>query len=632
MVKITLPNGRKKEFKKGITPSEIAKAANIKESKAFVAARVNGEAIDLHRPINKDSEIKFLTFDQEEGRDVFRHSGAHVMAQAVLRLYPQAQLTIGPVIEDGFYYDIAYSKTFTPEDLKNIEKEMKKIVNENHQIKRKELTKAQAMKLFGKNPFKKELINEFKKGDTISAYEQGEFVDLCSGPHLPRTGMIKGFKLTKVAGAYWRADSKNQQLQRIYGVAFPDKKLLNIHLKWLEEAEKRDHRKLGKQLDLFSFREEGPGFPFFHPKGTIIKNELIEFWRDEHIKAGYQEISTPQILSMELWKKSGHWDHYKEHMYFTKVDEHDFAVKPMNCPGAMLVYKSHMHSYKELPFRLGELGVVHRHELSGVVSGLFRVRNFTQDDAHIFVTPEQLEAEILNIIKLTDKFYKVFGFEYHLELSTRPEKAMGEKALWDKAEKALENSLRKSKIKYNLNPGDGAFYGPKIDFHIKDALGRTWQCGTVQVDFQMPEKFGLSYEGKDGKKHVPVVIHRVIYGSLERFIGILIEHYAGRFPLWFSPEQVRIITVAERFKKYADQISQEYSEAGIRSSVDSKNESVSYKVRDAQLQKVSYILVVGDRELKNKTVTVRTSDGKVVGEKKPEAFLKKLLKEIENKG
>ncbi len=629
MLKITLPNGAKKSFKKGITPAGVAEALGLRNR--FLAARVNDEVVDLDRPIHKDAKVELLTFEQEQGRDVFRHSGAHLMAQAIMRLYPKALLTIGPVVEDGFYYDIDYTKPFTPEDLRKIEKEMEKIVNENLQIRRSEITRAQALKVFGKNPYKKELINEFRKTEKISAYQQGEFIDLCTGPHLPRTGLIRAFRLTKVAGAYWRADARNRQLQRIYGIAFPDRPLLDSHLKFLEEAEKRDHRKLGRELDLFSVKEEGPGFPFFHPKGMTIKNALIDYWRREHVRHGYSEISTPIILGRELWERSGHWEHYRENMYFTKIDNNDYAIKPMNCPGAMLVYKTHLHSYRDLPLRLAELGLVHRHELSGVVSGLFRVRNFTQDDAHIFVTPEQLESEIINIINLTDKFYKVFGFSYHLELSTRPAKAMGAKALWDNAEAALENALKKNKFSYKLNPGQGAFYGPKIDFHLRDALGRTWQCATVQVDFQMPEKFGLTYEGKDGKRHAPVVLHRVIYGSLERFIAILIEHYAGKFPMWLSPEQVRIITVADRFADYAKKLNDDFINAGLRSTFDATSQTVSYKVREAQLQKVNYILVVGEKEQQNGTVTVRTRDNKALGEEKPEQLIKRLLKEIEDK-
>ncbi|MCP3683950.1 MAG: threonine--tRNA ligase, partial [bacterium] len=530
MAKITLPDGSVKELEKDSTLKDLF-------GKEVFAAKLDGVAVDLSTVPEKDGKVEPITFESDEGKAIFWHSAAHVMAQAITRVFPNALLTIGPNWENGFYYDIDH-EAFKPEDMKKISKEMDRIVNNNIKIEKKVLSEKEALELFKNNPYKIEMIKELE--GEITAYSQGDFIDLCRGPHVPSTNYIKAFKLTKISGSYWRGDANNKSLQRIYGLAFPDKKQLFEYTQRMAEAEKRDHRVLGKRLELFSIHEESPGCPFFHPKGITIINELMDFWRDEHRKAGYKEIKTPLILNRKLWEQSGHWAHYKENMYFTKIDKQDFAVKPMNCPGAMLVYKNSIHSYRELPLRLAEMGIVHRHELSGVLAGLFRVRCFTQDDAHIFMTPDQISVEVQKLIDLIDRFYKTFGFDYHVELSTKPEKAMGAQKLWDDAENSLKGALKAKNIDFKLNPGDGAFYGPKIDFHVKDCIGRTWQCGTIQLDFQMPEKFDVTYEGEDGKKHMPATLHRVIYGSIERFLGILIEHYAGKFPMWLSPVQVRV--------------------------------------------------------------------------------------------
>ncbi len=559
-----------------------------------------------------------------------RHSTSHILAQAVKKLFPGTKLGIGPAIEDGFYYDFDVKKPFTPEDLKKIEHEMNNLIRQNLEFKKKEISKAKAKTLFKNEPYKLELINELE-GSKAIIYTQGDFTDLCKGPHVKNSKVLKAFKLTKIAGAYWKGDSKNKMLQRIYGVVFHDKDELKKYLTQLEEAEKRDHRKLGKQLDLFSVHDEAPGMPFFHDKGTFIFNTLVDFMRNEMKKRGYEENITPMLLNKQLWLKSGHWDHYKENMYFTKIDKTDYAIKPMNCPGNLLIYKTKVHSYKELPLKVGEFGLVYRHELSGVLSGLFRVRAFTQDDAHIFCEEHQLKDSIIELIELCDYTYKTFGFIYEVELSTRPEKAMGSKEVWDKAEKFLKQALNTKKIKYKINKGEGAFYGPKIDFHLKDCIGRKWQCGTIQVDFSMPEKFNLTYEGKDGRPHTPVMIHRAIYGSIERFLGILIEHYAGKFPLWLNPVQVRILTVADRFNNYADKVCKQIKQAGLRVEVDKRAESISKKVREAQLAKINYILVVGEKEIKNNTVTIRTRDNVVHDAQKIDTFIKKLLEENNKK-
>ncbi len=574
-------------------------------------------------------KIKAADSKDKESIEALRHSTAHVLAQAVTELFPNAKPTIGPNVEEGFYYDFDIEHHFTPEDVKKIEKKMQEIINKDLKIQRVELSVKEAKNIFKNNKYKIELIEELN--EPSSAYKQGDFIDLCRGPHVPSTGKIKAFKIIKIAGAYWRGNAKNKQLQRIYGISFPDKKQLRKYIFMLEEAEKRDHRKIGKQLDLFSLHEEGPGFIFFHPKGVIIINILKDFLRKELDRLGYKEIMTPLILSRKLWEQSGHWDHYKESMYFTKVEGKDFAVKPMNCPGAVLIYKEKLPSYRDLPIKLSELGIVHRNELSGVLAGLFRVRAFMQDDAHIFCTQNQVEKEVLQLIDLTDFIYKTFNFTYHIELSTRPEKFSGKKENWDKAEKALADALNKRKIKYKLNPGEGAFYGPKIDFHIKDCLGRTWQCATIQVDFSMPEKFDLKYIADDGNKHTPVMLHRTIYGSLERFLGILIEHYAGKFPLWLAPIQARVLTVADRFNLYAEKIKEELEKNNIRVDMDIRTESVGYKVREAQSQKIPVVINVGEKEEKNQTVAVRTLDNKLHFNVKIDDLIKRILNNIEKK-
>ena len=625
-IKITFADKSKKSYKKGTTLLEISQDIGLR---AALAAKIDDKRYDLSHQVNRDSKVQFLTFRDEEGKEIFHHSSAHLMAAAVLKLYPKAKPTIGPSVEEGFYYDFDMPP-LTPEDLKKIEAEMQKLVKEDYPFLKEDIGTKEALKQFKNNPYKKEMIKELKS-KKVSFYTIDDFTDLCRGPHVPSTKYLKAFKLTKVSSAYWRADSSKQSLQRIYGISFPDKKELRKYLHMLEEAEKRDHRKIGKRLELFSFHEEGPGFVFFQPKGMTIINILKDFWREEHRKAGYVEIQTPIILNKNLWLRSGHWEHYKENMYFTKIDKQDYAVKPMNCPGGILVYKNKLHSYRELPLRIAEMGLVHRHELSGVLSGLFRARAFTQDDAHLYVTEKQLEDEIIGIINLTDRFYKIFGFDYHVELSTKPEKCIGSDKMWETAEKALEKALKSRKVDYKVNPGEGAFYGPKIDFHIKDCLGRTWQCATIQCDFAMPEKFDLTYEGQDGKKHRPVMLHRVVYGSIERFLGILIEHYAGRFPLWLSPVQTKVIAIADRHAKYAEEVYKKLFDAGIRVELDTRAETVSYKVRDAQLDQINYIGVVGDKEEQSKSITIRTREGKVIGEFKLDDFIRKVKKEVDEK-
>ncbi len=628
-IKITLPDGSAKEYEKGITGLEIAESIGKRLAQDALAIEVNGKLMDLSAKINGDSKIKIITFKDKQGIEVFRHSTAHILAQAVTELFPGVKLTIGPVVDEGFYYDFDIDHHFTPEDIKKIEEKMQEIVEKDYKVKRIELDAKEAKKVFKDNPYKIELIKELN--EPASAYGQGNFIDLCKGPHVQSTGKIKAFKITKIAGAYWKGDVKNKQLQRIYGISFPEKRQLSDYLTMIEEAEKRDHRKIGKQLDLFSLHEEGPGFIFFHPKGVIVINILKEFMRKELARLGYKEIITPLILSRALWEQSGHWDHYRENMYFTKVDEKDFAVKPMNCPGAILIYKEKLPSYRDLPIRFSEFGMDHRHELSGVLAGLFRVRAFTQDDAHIFCTEGHIQQEVMQLIELVDFAYKTFNFPYRIELSTRPEKFAGKIENWSKAEKALEDALKSKKIEYKINPGDGAFYGPKIDFHIKDCIGRTWQCATIQIDFSMPEKFGLNYIAEDGNKHAPVMIHRAIFGSIERFFGILIEHYAGKFPLWLAPVQARILTVADRFSLYANKIKEELEKNNIRVEIDARTESVEYKVREAQLQKIPLILTVGEKEEKNETVAVRTLDNNVKFGVKVNGLIKEILGNVEKK-
>ncbi|HQL36701.1 MAG TPA: threonine--tRNA ligase [Bacillota bacterium] len=633
MVKITLKDGSVKEYKKGTTVEEIVASIGSGLLKAALAAKLNGKVVDLRTPVNEDCSLEVLTFDDDDGKWALRHTGSHILAQAVKRLYPDAKLAIGPAIDTGFYYDIDSDEPFSEEDLAAIEKEMEKIVKEDLRLERFELPRSEALDMMGRmgESYKVELINDLPEDAVISFYKQGEFVDLCAGPHAPSTGKVKAFKLLSVAGAYWRGNEKNKMLQRIYGTAYTKKSELEEYLNMLEEAKRRDHRKLGKELDLFSLHEEGPGFPFFHPKGMIIRNELENFWRDIHRKHGYKEIKTPVILNEDLWHQSGHWDHYKDNMYFTTIDEKTYAVKPMNCPGGILIYKNAMYSYRDLPLRMGELGLVHRHELSGALHGLMRVRNFTQDDAHLYLTPEQIKEEVLGVISLTDYIYKLFGFSYRVELSTRPENSMGSDEDWENATEALRNALEASSLPYKINEGDGAFYGPKIDFHLEDCIGRTWQCGTIQLDFQMPEKFNLTYVGADGEKHRPVMIHRTIFGSIERFIGILIENYAGAFPVWLAPVQVIILPVSEKQKEYAEKLNKRLEDLNIRAEADLRSEKVGYKIREAQMQKIPYMLVVGDKEMESGSVSVRDRKEGDIGVMKFEDFLSKIQDEIKNK-
>lgn len=633
MIKITFPDGSVREYQEGITPLEIARSISNSLAKKVLVAKVNDQLVDLTRPLYEDAIIKLYTFDDPEGRDTYRHTASHILAQAVKRLFPDVKLGIGPAIENGFYYDFDTSHTFTPDDFAKIEAEMEKIIKEDLPVERKELDREEALRLFtemGEN-YKVELIRDLPEDAVISIYRQGEFVDLCAGPHLPSTGRVKAIKLMSLAGAYWRGDERNKMLQRIYGTAFEKKADLDAYLNRLEEAKKRDHRKLGQELRLFAIMEEGPGFPFFLPKGMVLRNILEDFWREEHRKRGYKEIRTPIILNRTLWERSGHWDHYRENMYFTTIDEQEYAIKPMNCPGAMLVYRNEFHSYRDLPLRLAELGLVHRHELSGVLHGLMRVRCFTQDDAHIFMLPEQVKDEILGVIDLIDYFYGVFGFKYHVELSTRPENSMGSDEIWEMATSALRQALEEKGLPYKVNEGDGAFYGPKIDFHLEDCLGRTWQCGTIQLDFLMPEKFDLTYVGPDGQKHRPVMIHRVVFGSIERFIGILIEHFAGAFPLWLAPVQVRIMTVTDRGNEHARKVHETLSAHGIRSELDLRNEKIGYKIREAQLEKIPYMLVIGDREVEAGTVAVRQRGRGDLGPMEVGAFLRKVQEEVAQK-
>ena len=633
MIKVTLKDGSVKEYQKGIKVEEIVADIGSGLLKAAIAGKIDGKVVDLAAPVNNDCSLEVLTFDNDEGKWALRHTSSHILAQAVKRLFPEAKLAIGPAIDTGFYYDFDSDRPFSEEDLAAIEKEMEKIVKEDQKLERFELPRKDAIELMKEKgeDYKVELINELPEDEVISFYKQGDFVDLCAGPHAPSTGKAKAIKLLSVAGAYWRGNENNKMLQRIYGTAFVKKSQLDEYIHMLEEAKKRDHRKLGKDLDLFSIQEEGPGFPFFHPKGMIIRNLLEDFWRKEHRKNGYQEIKTPIILNEELWHRSGHWDHYKENMYFTKIDDGDYAVKPMNCPGGMLMYKRDMRSYRELPIRMGELGLVHRHELSGALHGLMRVRCFTQDDAHLFMMPSQIREEIIGVINMVDYFYSLFGFKYHVELSTRPENSMGSEEDWNLATNALKEALDAKGMSYKINEGDGAFYGPKIDFHLEDCIGRTWQCGTIQLDFQMPEKFDLTYIGADGEKHRPVMIHRVIFGSIERFIAILTEHYAGAFPVWLAPVQVVVLPISEKQNAYAEKLVMQLEELDIRAEADLRNEKVGYKIREAQLQKVPYMLVVGDKEVENGTVAVRDRKEGDRGTMKTEDFIKQITAEINEK-
>jgi len=630
-ISVMLKDGSARELPAQSTALTLAEGISRRLAKEAVAAKVNGELVDLLRPLPDGAAVELVTPDDgAEALEVLRHTTAHVMAEAVMELFPGTKFGIGPAIKDGFYYDFAVKEPFKPEDLERIEAKMRELAARKVPLVRHSVSRVESLRFFAARgeDFKVELINDLPEDVEITYYESGSFVDLCAGPHLMDTGLIKHFKLLSLAGAYWRGDEKRPMLQRIYGTVFFKQSDLDAHLFRLEEAKKRDHRKLGKELDLFSVQEEGPGFPFYHPKGMVVRNILEDFWRKEHRKAGYQEIKTPLILHRSLWEKSGHWHHYRENMYFTKIDEFDYAVKPMNCPGAMLVYRHTMHSYKELPIRLCELGLVHRHELSGALHGMARVRAFTQDDSHIFMMPEQIEAEVGRVIALVDKFYTIFGLKYRVELSTRPAKAMGDIAVWQVAEQALENVLKGREINYKLNPGDGAFYGPKIDFHIEDSIGRSWQCATIQLDFQMPEKFDLTYVGEDGARHRPVVVHRVLYGAIERFMAMLIEHYAGAFPLWLAPVQAVILPITDRAKDYAESMREKFEEADIRVELDARNEKIGFKIREAQMQKIPYMLVVGDKEVENGTVSLRTREGGDQGSMEVDAVLAKLRTEV----
>ncbi|MDI3281505.1 MAG: threonine--tRNA ligase [Bacillota bacterium] len=606
-IQVGLPDGSVRAFPAGVTVAQVAEAIGPRLARAAVAAEVDGEAVDLDYRLDRDCSLSVLTAESPKGLEVLRHSTAHVMAQAVLRLYPEAKLSIGPAIEHGFYYDFDLPAPLRPEDLERIEAEMRRIVQEDLPIRREVVSREEARRLFAEagQKYKVELLQEIPD-PKVSLYRQGEFVDLCRGPHLPSTGRLRAFKLQNVAGAYWRGDARNPMLQRIYGLAFATQEDLDRHLRMLEEAAKRDHRKLGRELDLFAIMDEGPGFPFFLPHGMVIRHELEEFWRQVHRARGYQEIRTPIILNEELWHRSGHWDHYRENMYFTEIDGQPYAVKPMNCPGAMLVYRRRVHSYRDLPVRLAELGLVHRHELSGVLHGLMRVRCFTQDDAHIFMLPSQVQAEIEGVIDLIDYFYReVFGFPYRVELSTRPEKALGSPEMWELATSALAEALRRRGMEFKINEGEGAFYGPKIDFHLQDSLGRTWQCGTIQLDFQMPERFDLTYVGEDGERHRPVMLHRVVFGSIERFIAILTEHFAGAFPTWLAPVQVRVLTVSPLAQPYGREVVDLLAARGLRAELDDRDETVSYKVREGEVRRIPYLAVVGEREAASRTVSVR---------------------------
>lgn len=625
-------NGPESRSYSGALPVSVIEVfKEWKCAKGAVAARFNGTLVDLHYKLTAGGFLEPVYIASEEGLEVLRHSASHLLAQAVKRLYPGTKLGIGPAIKDGFYYDLDVPQQISEEALLKIEQEMRRIVKENLPITRKVLTKEEAKALFAEKEeiYKLELIEELPDSE-VSIYEQGEFLDLCRGPHVPSTSHIKHFKLLSLAGAYWRGDEKNKMLTRIYGTAFGTKEELEAYITRMEEAKRRDHRKLGKELDLFSIQPEGPGFPFFHPKGMVIINKLVDFWRKEHEKRGYCEIRTPLILDRDLWIRSGHWDHYRENMYFTEIDERPFAIKPMNCPGGILVYKSRIRSYRDLPLRMAELGTVHRHERSGVLHGLMRVRCFTQDDAHLYVTPDQIKEEILGIMDLVKYVYKdVFGFNYRVELSTKPEKAMGDPLMWEKAEKALEEALETAGVEFKVNPGDGAFYGPKIDFHLEDCIGRTWQCGTIQLDFQMPEKFDITYVGPDGEHHRPVMLHRTVFGSLERFLGILIEHYAGAFPFWLAPVQVKILPVRGEYNGYASEVFDKLKEKGFRVELDQREEKLGKKIRDAQMEKIPYMLVIGSKEAQEQTVAVRERQAGDMGSMTLEELVK-LLKDKES--
>ena len=631
MIKVDL-KGNVKELEAGVTAAEVAKSIGMGLYKSACAARIDGEVCDLRTPLTKDCSLEILTFDDPDGKHAFWHTAAHVMAQAVQHLFPEAKFGIGPALENGWYYDIKVGRSLSTADFEAIETEMKKLVKADEPIVRRTITVEEGREIFAGQDYKLELMEEYAaKGWELSIYTQGDFTDLCAGPHLMSTGMLKAVKLTKVAAAYWRADASRDSLDRLYGIAFPKASMLEEHLKMLEEAAKRDHRKLGKELGLFAFRDEAPGFPFYLPKGMVLKNTLIDYWREVHKKWDYLEISTPQIMKRTLWETSGHWDHYKENMYTTVIDGEDFAIKPMNCPGSILVYEMEPHSYRDLPLRYGELGLVHRHELSGALHGMFRVRCFTQDDAHILLGQDQIKDEVVRIAQLFDEVYSLFKLPYKIELSTMPDDHIGSKEDWDIATAALADAITSIGKTYEVNPGDGAFYGPKLDFHIQDSLGRTWQCGTIQLDYQLPGRFNLEYTGEDGQKHCPVMIHRVVFGSIERFIGILTEHFAGAFPTWLTPVQVEIIPITERAHEYARQLKAKLDEAGVRSEADYRSEKMNYKIREAQLQKIPYMLVVGDKEVENGTVSVRARKEGKGGTMGADEFVAQILDEIKNK-
>ena len=632
-VKIILPDGSAKEYAAGTTLGEAVKQLSNSLAKKVLAANVNGELTDLREELVDGSEVAFLTFEEDGGKHTLRHTASHILAQAVKRLWPEAKLAIGPAIDKGFYYDIDMEHTLTPEDLTKIEKEMSRIVKENLPITKSVMSRQEAIEFFkSKNEdYKVELIEDLPEDAVISCYAQGDFVDLCAGPHVASTGKVKAFKLQSIAGAYWRGDEKNKMLQRIYGTAFEKKEELDAYLHMLEEAAKRDHRKLGKELGLFVIKEEGPGFPFFLPKGMALRNELENFWREVHHEFEYEEIRTPIILNKQLWETSGHWFHYRENMYTTIIDEEEYAIKPMNCPGGILVYQNEMHSYRDLPLRYAELGLVHRHELSGALHGLFRVRAFTQDDAHVFMLPEQMQSELMKVIELFDRIYSQFGLKYHVELSTKPDNAMGDDAIWEAATEALRNAIEAKGIDYVINPGDGAFYGPKLDYHIEDSLGRTWQCGTIQLDMNLPERFQIEYIGEDGQKHRPIMIHRACFGSMERFIGILTEHYAGAFPTWMAPVQVKILPISEKHVEYAKELAKQMHRDYVRVEVDDRSEKIGYKIRQAQMAKVPYMLVVGDKEVEEGTVNVRKHGGDELGSVPFEEFFNSIKVEIKDR-
>ena len=632
-MKITLKDGSVKEYDQPKSVIEIAQDISEGLARAATAGEIDGEVVDLRTPVEKDCQLNILTFSDDKGKGAFRHTASHIMAQAIKRLYPETKLAIGPSIADGFYYDVDRDTPFTAEDLENIEKEMKKIVKENLPLVRSTKPRDEAIAYFKEKdePYKVELIEDLPEDSEISFYTQGEFTDLCAGPHLMSTKYVKAFKLTSLAGAYWRGSEKNKMLQRVYGTAFSKKAELEEYLHMLEEAKKRDHRKLGKELGLFMLREEGPGFPFFLPNGMVLKNQLLDYWREIHRKAGYVEISTPIMLSRHLWETSGHWEHYKENMYTTVIDEEDFAIKPMNCPGGILVYESEPRSYRDLPLRMGELGIVHRHEKSGQMHGLMRVRCFTQDDAHIFMMPEQIRDEIKGVANLINSVYSLFGFKYHVELSTRPEDSMGSDEDWEMATDALRGALDDLGLPYIVNEGDGAFYAPKIDVYLEDSLGRTWQCGTIQLDFQLPLRFNLEYTGADGEKHRPIMIHRVVFGSIERFIGILIEHFAGAFPTWLAPVQVKVLPISEKHMDYGEKVLKKLQDAGIRAELDTRAEKIGYKIREAQMKKIPYMLVVGAKEEEEEKVAVRSRSLGDEGQKGLEEFISQIQDEIRTK-